>query len=196
LGAFPVLELDRPHPMPYPLVQLAPDLWSLRQPEVSLPSQHIDSQLSNHFLETASARTTSQSSDTLLEHCYRLVGQPAFDCPAGSRSEAVTQKLALEHTGYCALGRIHLKTQFAIEPQRQDHYPLARTMGANTDIRIVRVAHQAVASPFQFLVHFVEQRIAQQRRYHSPYTKGNFQFERTVTGWRARYSVLDLRLKR
>jgi hypothetical protein len=31
---------------------------------------------------------------------------------------------------------------------------------------------------------------------HSPYTKGNFQFERTVTGWRARYSVLDLRLKK
>ena len=31
---------------------------------------------------------------------------------------------------------------------------------------------------------------------HAPYTKGNFQFERTVTGWRARYPVLDLRLKR
>jgi hypothetical protein len=30
---------------------------------------------------------------------------------------------------------------------------------------------------------------------HSPYAKGNFQFERVVTGWRGR-SVLDLRLKR
>jgi hypothetical protein len=28
LGAFPVLELDRPHPMPHPLVQFAPDPWS------------------------------------------------------------------------------------------------------------------------------------------------------------------------
>jgi hypothetical protein len=32
-------------------------------------------------------------------------------------------------------------------------------------------------------------------RDHAPYTKGNFQFERTVTGWRTRYSVLDFRLK-
>jgi hypothetical protein len=164
LGAFPVLELDRPHPMPHPLAQLAPDLWSLRQPEIRLPSQDIDSQLSYHFFETAYARTTSQSSDTLLEHCYRLVGHPAFDRAAGSRSEAVTQELAREHTGHRALGRIHLKTQFAIEPQQQAHHPLARTMAANIDIRIVGVAHEAVASPLQFLVHFVEQRIGQQRR--------------------------------
>jgi hypothetical protein len=40
-----------------------------------------------------------------------------------------------------------------------------------------------------------EQDIAQHRRNHSPYAKGNFQFERVVTGWRGR-SVLDLRLKR
>src|SRR5207302_9864029 len=31
---------------------------------------------------------------------------------------------------------------------------------------------------------------------HAPYTKGNFQFERTVAGWRTRYPLLDLRLKR
>jgi hypothetical protein len=31
---------------------------------------------------------------------------------------------------------------------------------------------------------------------HSPYTKGNFQLEQVVTGWRAKYSVLDLRLKK
>jgi hypothetical protein len=31
--------------------------------------------------------------------------------------------------------------------------------------------------------------------YHSPYTKGNFQLERIITGWRAKYPVLDLRLK-
>jgi hypothetical protein len=30
---------------------------------------------------------------------------------------------------------------------------------------------------------------------HAPYTKGNFQFERTVVGWRERYTLLDLRRK-
>src|SRR5882724_6550966 len=29
------------------------------------------------------------------------------------------------------------------------------------------------------------------RRDHAPYTKGNFQFERIVTGWRSRYPLLD-----
>ena len=28
---------------------------------------------------------------------------------------------------------------------------------------------------------------------HAPYTKGNFQFERVITGWRTRYLMLDLR---
>ena len=31
---------------------------------------------------------------------------------------------------------------------------------------------------------------------HSPYTKGNFEFERVVKGWRSSVPVLDLRLKR
>ena len=30
----------------------------------------------------------------------------------------------------------------------------------------------------------------------APYTKGNFQFERIITGWRTRYALLDLRLKK
>jgi len=58
-GAFPVLELNRPYPMSHPLVQFFPDSRSLRQPEVSLPPQHIDSQLCYHLLQTASARATS-----------------------------------------------------------------------------------------------------------------------------------------
>jgi hypothetical protein len=31
---------------------------------------------------------------------------------------------------------------------------------------------------------------------HTPYTKGNFEFERVLTNWRGIPSVLDLRLKR
>jgi hypothetical protein len=31
---------------------------------------------------------------------------------------------------------------------------------------------------------------------HSPYTKGNFEFERVVWGWRSSVPVLDVRLKR
>ncbi len=42
----------------------------------------------------------------------------------------------------------------------------------------------------------VKYNLESKRRQHSPYAKGNFQFERVVTGWRASSPVLDLRLKR
>jgi hypothetical protein len=42
----------------------------------------------------------------------------------------------------------------------------------------------------------LQDRFAQGGAGHSPYTKGNFQLEQVVTGWRAKYSVLDLRLKK
>jgi len=38
--------------------------------------------------------------------------------------------------------------------------------------------------------------VTEQGRNHAPYTKGNFQFERIIAGWRTRYPLLDLRLKR
>jgi hypothetical protein len=37
--------------------------------------------------------------------------------------------------------------------------------------------------------------VGQQRTDHATYAKGNFQFERVVTGWRG-ISLLDLRRKR
>ena len=43
---------------------------------------------------------------------------------------------------------------------------------------------------------YIAQKVCQGDRDHSPYTKGNFEFERTVTGWRASHPALDLRLKR
>jgi hypothetical protein len=42
----------------------------------------------------------------------------------------------------------------------------------------------------------VEIDVGKERRDHAPYTKGNFEFERVVRGWRTSYPVLDLRLKR
>jgi hypothetical protein len=39
-------------------------------------------------------------------------------------------------------------------------------------------------------------RLGQDWGGHSPYTKGNFEFERVLRGWRTSYPVLDLRLKR
>ena len=69
--------------------------------------------------------------------------------------------------------------------------------------KVIREPHQicfATAAWLDFLFkpevqQEVKVDIAQDWRNHAPYTKGNFQFERVVTGWRGR-SVLDLRLKK
>lgn len=42
----------------------------------------------------------------------------------------------------------------------------------------------------------VQESVRQDWANHSPYTKGNFEFERVVTGWRGIHVVLDLRLKK
>ena len=42
---FPVLKLDGPQAMAQPLVQLSPDSWCLRQPEVCLPAQQAPKQI-------------------------------------------------------------------------------------------------------------------------------------------------------
>ena len=42
----------------------------------------------------------------------------------------------------------------------------------------------------------VHEKIGHDGANHSPYTKGNFQFERIITGWRTRYALPDLRLKK
>ena len=39
----------------------------------------------------------------------------------------------------------------------------------------------------------VEKNVRQNWANHAPYTKGNFQFERVITGWQTRFPRLDLR---
>ena len=73
---------------------------------------------------------------------------------------------------------------------------------ATADHQVVRVVHDVrPQTPFvpQFLPSQHEPAhvdIAEQRRDHAHYAKGNFEFERVVTGWRGIHPVIDLRRKR
>jgi hypothetical protein len=42
----------------------------------------------------------------------------------------------------------------------------------------------------------MKENVRQQRGEYAPYTKGNFQFVRTIAGWREKCALLDLRRKR
>jgi hypothetical protein len=44
--------------------------------------------------------------------------------------------------------------------------------------------------------HRAKLRHSARRRNYSPYAKGNFCFERVISGWRGALTVLDLRLKK
>jgi hypothetical protein len=75
----PVLELDRPQPVPQPLVQRAPDFGVCASPEVGFPSQQVGAQSFDDFRHAAPARASGQLPDPLLERRQRLVGHLALD---------------------------------------------------------------------------------------------------------------------
>jgi hypothetical protein len=64
--------------------------------------------------------------------------------------------------------------------------------------RIVCITHQLTKVPtlaFPQQIENVQVDVGEQWRDDSPNAKGNFQFERAITGWRSQ-AVLDLRRKR
>jgi len=83
------------------------------------------------------------------------------------------------------------------QPDPPERFPGRRFRAAH--------GHEIIGVPDQFSqlatprrpdpIQFIQVDIGQQWRGHAPYTKGNFQFERTVAEWRERYSLLDLRRK-
>src|ERR1700681_3928295 len=57
-------------------------------------------------------------------------------------------------------------------------------------------AESDTVAPAPLTIYLVQKDVGQRRRNRSPYAKGNFQFERVVTGWRGSSAVLDIRPKR
>ena len=85
-----------------------------------------------------------------LEFVARLYGLAR---PAAA-ARAVIDRLRLEDR----------QAQLAVEPPKQRHHPFTRPAAANVNVRIVGVAHEAMAPAFQRIVHFIEQDVGQQRR--------------------------------
>jgi len=102
--------------------------------------------------------------DALLERRDRLVGHSALDRAARGHPKGIAQELATERAGHRALGLVDREAQPAVEPPQQGHHPLACLPAADIDVRIVGIAHEAMASAFQLLVHVIEQDVRQQRR--------------------------------
>jgi len=64
--------------------------------------------------------------------------------------------------------------------------------------RIVGIAFERTRRkipPHPRIERVVKEKIRQNRTDHAPYTKGTFEFERVVRGWRKSDAALDFRLK-
>src|SRR3569832_1800755 len=117
--------------MAYPLVQFLPDLWSFRQPEVSLPTQHIAAQPFHHLFKAAAARAPGQLTDPVLERDHRLGSDAALDLATHRYPEAEPQELAQEHTNHNTQNNKHQKTQTTKKKQQQNQNPKTHTMTTN-----------------------------------------------------------------
>src|SRR5881409_2304852 len=55
---------------------------------------------------------------------------------------------------------------------------------------VIRVSGKLMSLASHLLIKSRQENVAEQGRDHAPYTKGNFQFERTIVGWLERYALL------
>jgi hypothetical protein len=76
----------------------------------------------------------------------------------------------------------------------RSHDALSGPRAAHEDVAIVGVTNEPMTPPLQFPVQLIEHDVGQQRRQGSLNAKDNFQFERTIVGFRGR-NVVDLRRK-
>ncbi len=150
--------------MAHPFVQLSPNSWGLRQPEIGFPPQHEATQPLRHRAQGSPRHTGCKRADAVLERLDRLVGDPPFDRAPRFDPEGVTEKFAAKDGGNGALGLVHRQVKSAVEPPQQGHHPLPRSPGPHINVAVVGVAAEGMAPPFKFLIHLVQQQVGQQRR--------------------------------
>ena len=147
------------------------------------------------------------AADRLTDADYSLLGRNRAQIGASrlrrvATSKRIAQKVELlfRQDRDPRLGFIHCQLQLCHhDPHRgQSFFRFAPT----TDHEIIGIVDD-VRSETLFVPQLLPSKhepthvkITEQRADHAPYTKGNFEFERVVRGWRTSYAVLDLRLKR
>ena len=92
--ALPVLELHRPQPMAYPLVDGCKDPWRLGDPEVGLPSRQVRPQFLAHGREASPGAAPGQRADVLLHALQGLWSHAPLDLPSRRHPEREAEELA------------------------------------------------------------------------------------------------------
>src|SRR5947209_1086477 len=158
----PLLPEGGPQASPQPLLQFLQGPRCLAESEVSPPSSHIIEQaLQPPAMHPMSA--WCQLSYSLLEAHYGLLGHTPPYLRTSRKTEP--QKLPLLRSCHCALARIDLELESALQKARNAaHDALPGLLTANIYIAVVRIPHEAVSTSLQLSVQLIQYQIGQQRR--------------------------------
>jgi len=151
------------------------------------PLPHLILKTANRFLSRIRIQRTRTRIATDLTH-RKSKSLPALDLVA----EELEAMLNVDDP---RLLRMQLHSQLSQDSQGDGHCRsrLCRRLAGNHPV--VRVPRQLISLASHLPIVGDEAGYTAGSSGHAPYTKGNFQFERTVVGWRERYTLLDLRRK-
>ncbi len=117
----------------------------------------------HHLGHATPAGTAGQLPDALFKRRQRLLGHLAFYFAPTRRPQTVTEELAAKDARHGTFAFVDQKVQLVFLAPQQRHHSLARPHAAHVYVRIIGVAREAMAAPFQFLAHLVEHHVGQQR---------------------------------
>src|SRR5208282_5581467 len=143
---------------PYPLIQSMQYRGRLAVAEVSLPATQVAGQFLRHLGQTDASCPSRQFPHSSLAAKQSLRRDAPFRLFSAGEAEA--QKLSRLRPRHRALRLVHLELEPPPEEARHTlHDALPRPLAGHVDIAIIRVTHEAVLTPLQLPVQFVEHEI-------------------------------------
>ncbi|MNR12692.1 hypothetical protein D3C85_1290620 [compost metagenome] len=144
----------------HPAIQLLKWSFALTELEVASPTSHYGVYPLDDVRYLVAPYSAQQLSESVAQatQTHRCHFQPRLFVPAHPIAQVITGPRPC-HT---ALFPVHRQFKTLIqEALNTGHDPFACTMTAYINVRIVGIAHEAMAPPFKFAVEFVKQDVRQ-----------------------------------
>src|ERR1700758_2378330 len=122
-----------------------------------------------------------QLADPILKSSHGLGGDASSECGFVPHCEA--EERPIPRSGDGTLFHVDLEFEAPFDEAGQAlHNPPARLFATNVDVTVIRVSHEPVAATLELTIQLIQYEIREQGREYPPYAKGNFTFERVISG--------------
>src|SRR5215813_5781805 len=158
----PLLPLQAAQPPPNPGIQCFENRAYCAKAKVVAPSPQIQSRFPDHPCQSDPPGTVGHLANPRLKPLERLRRNPPLRLTPGGKRES--QKLPLPGPGHGALCPIDLELELTGEkPAPTLHPPFPRPLTLDVEVRVIRVAHEAMPTFLYLSVKLIEEQIGQQR---------------------------------